>query len=182
VVVVPAAGVAAAERTATEAVVRKERQGVLVLDSLTLTGKQARYAGRNASSFGDVERIRDVVRREVLVVRLAREGLSADRVSALTGPRLRLATLRITDAGQGGSGAGGAIVATVVAVLLYMMILLYGQNVMRSVLEEKTTAGGRGGDLEHPPRRSSWPARCWASAPSGCCSRSSGSGGPRSSA
>jgi ABC-2 type transport system permease protein len=60
-------------------------------------------------------------------------------VAALTGGRLRLATERITDAGRGGSGAGGAIVAAGVAVLLYAMIILYGQNVMRSVLEEKTT-------------------------------------------
>jgi ABC-2 type transport system permease protein len=136
---VAAAGVDEAQRAATLAVVRKEREGVLVLDSLTLRGARASYAGRNASSLGDVERIRDVVRREVLTVRLMREGLPAERVSALTGPRLRLATERITDGGKGGSGAGGVIVATVVAFLLYLMILLYGQNVMRSVLEEKTT-------------------------------------------
>ena len=139
VVTVAAAGVDEAQRAATLAVVRKEREGVLVLDSLTLRGARASYAGRNASSLGDVERIRDVVRREVLTVRLMREGLPAERVSALTGPRLRLATERITDGGKGGSGAGGVIVATVVAFLLYLMILLYGQNVMRSVLEEKTT-------------------------------------------
>ena len=131
--------VADAERAATQEVVRRTYQGVLVLDSATLAGRRARYAGRNASSIADVERLREVVRREALALRLAREGLSPERVGALTGPRLRFATERIGDAGRGGSGIGNTLVAVFVAFLLYMMILLYGQNILRSVLEEKTT-------------------------------------------
>ena len=134
------AAVAAAESAATTAVVRKERLGYLVVDNATLAGRRARYAGRNASSIADVERVRDVVARAVLAARLEREGLAADRVLALTGTRLRVSTDRITDDGRSaGSGAGGVIVATVLAFLLYVMIILYGQNVLRSVLEEKTT-------------------------------------------
>jgi ABC-2 type transport system permease protein len=137
--VVAPAEVAAAESLATQEVVRNTFRGVLVVDSSTLAGRRARYAGRNASSIADVERLREVVRREALAVRLAAEGLPAERVGALTGPRLRFATERIGDKGRGGSGAGTAIVAVIVAFLLYMMILLYGQNILRSVLEEKTT-------------------------------------------
>jgi ABC-2 type transport system permease protein len=137
--VVEPTALAAAESLATQEVVRNEFRGVLVVDSATLAGRRAHYAGRNASSITDVERLRDVVRREVLAVRLAAEGLAADRVGALTGPRLRFDTERIGDTGRGGSGVGNAIVAVVVAILLYMMILLYGQNILRSVLEEKTT-------------------------------------------
>jgi ABC-2 type transport system permease protein len=132
--------VAQAESAATAAVVRKERLGYLVVDNATLAGRRARYAGRNASSIADVERVRDVVARAVLAARLEREGLPAERVLALTGTRLRVSTDRITDEGRSaGSGVGGALVATVTAFLLYVMILLYGQNVLRSVLEEKTT-------------------------------------------
>jgi hypothetical protein len=139
-VVTDAAGRDAAERAAVADVTARRRVGVLVLDSATLAGRRARYAGRNASSIGDVERIRDVVRRETLAVRLVRAGLDSSSARAVVGPRLRLATERLSDAGRaGGSGAGGAIVATAIAFLLYMLILLYGQNVLRSVLEEKTT-------------------------------------------
>jgi ABC-2 type transport system permease protein len=132
-------GLAAAESSATFAVRSRARAGVLVLDSATLAGRRARYAGRNAASLADVERLREVVRREVLGTRIERAGLPAERVAEITGPRLRLLTTSVTDAGARGSGAGGMIVAALVAVLLYMMILLYGQNVLRSVLEEKTT-------------------------------------------
>lgn len=140
VVAVPREGVAAAESAATRAVVGKQRVGYLVLDNATLAGRRARYAGRNASSIADVERLRDVVQRTVLAARLEREGLTGERVAALTGTRLRIPAERITDEGRNaGSGMGGALVATILAFLLYVMIILYGQNVLRSVLEEKTT-------------------------------------------
>jgi ABC-2 type transport system permease protein len=140
VVIVPASGVAAAESTATAAVVRKERRGYLVLDSATVRGTDARYAGRNASSIADVDRIREAVRRQVTTFRLEREGgLSAERAAELTSGRLRMSTERISDQGRGGSGSGGLIFGLVVAFLLYILLILYGQNVLRGVMEEKTT-------------------------------------------
>jgi ABC-2 type transport system permease protein len=132
-------GVAEAERTATASVVSKARRGYVVLDSATLDGARARYAGRNASSIADVERIRDVVQRQVLAFRLQRAGLDPAQVARLTGGRFRLSSETINDRGRGGSGAGNAIAAVIMAFLLYIMIIIYGQNVLRSVLEEKTT-------------------------------------------
>jgi ABC-2 type transport system permease protein len=133
------AGVADAERRATEGVVRKARRGYLVLDSATLAGERARYAGRNASSDADMERLREAVRQQALAVRLERAGLDAGRVTALTGTRLRMPTERIGDRGREGSGVGNAVVAVALVFLLYIVIIIYGQNVLRSVLEEKTT-------------------------------------------
>ena len=52
---------------------------------------------------------------------------------------LRLNPERITDKGRGGSGTISIIFAGAIAFLLYMTIVLYGQNVLRGVLEEKTT-------------------------------------------
>jgi hypothetical protein len=43
-----------AESTATHEVVRNATRGYLVLDNFTLAGDSARYAGRNASSIGDM--------------------------------------------------------------------------------------------------------------------------------
>lgn len=139
VVAVAPAALAAAEKAATAAVVRKEREGVLVLDSATLAGTRARYIGRNASSLADVQRLRDVVRREVLTARLARAGFPAERVAPITSARLQLATTAVTDRGTRGAGAGNTLVAAIVALLLYATILIYGQFVLRSVVEEKTT-------------------------------------------
>lgn len=137
--VVAPAELARAESVATAEVVRKETRGYLVLTAATLAGDSARYAGRNASSLRDVERLRTVVRQEVLAYRLGAAGLDSARVAQLTGPRLALSAESVTDKGRGGSGTATAIFAGGVAVLLYFTIFLYGQNVLRSVIEEKTT-------------------------------------------
>ena len=115
-------------------------RGFLVLDSGTIAGRSARYAGRNASSLADVENLSGVIRQQVLAQRLAAEGIDARRVAALTGNRLQVATEKIGDHGrEKGSGMGNVIFGYVVALLLYMMIVIYGQTILRGVMEEKTT-------------------------------------------
>ena len=42
-------------------------------------------------------------------------------------------------AGKGGSGQSGIIVGVIVGVLLFMSIIIHGQNVLRGVLEEKSS-------------------------------------------
>ncbi|MEO7501443.1 MAG: ABC transporter permease [Gemmatimonadaceae bacterium] len=128
-----------AESTAMHQVMAKQATGYLILDEQTLRGEQLRYAGRNATSIGDMERVRTTVKETLLAERLEGLGVKQDKVKELTLMPLRLNTARITDKGRGGSGAVSIIFAGVIAFLLYMSIVLYGQNVLRGVLEEKTT-------------------------------------------
>jgi ABC-2 type transport system permease protein len=130
---------AAAESLLTATVMRDEMAGYLVVDSATVAGQSARYAGRNAASVGEMEGVESAIRAVVLATRLENEGLDPVRIEALTRVRVQLATERITDKGRGGSGMGSTILGFMVAFLLYMMLILYGQNILRSVLEEKTT-------------------------------------------
>ena len=137
---VDAASVPREEDRAALAVQNKERRGYLVLDSNTVAGRSARYAGRNAGSMGDLEQISGIVRQQVLAQRLQSEGIDAKRVSALTGTRLEIDAQKIGDRGkEKGSGMGAFLFGYLIAFLLYMMIVLYGQNVLRGVMEEKTT-------------------------------------------
>jgi ABC-2 type transport system permease protein len=53
--------------------------------------------------------------------------------------RAGLRSERISLSGRGGSGRVNIIFASVVGILLYMTILMYGQNVLRGVMEEKQT-------------------------------------------
>ena len=129
----------AAESLATQAVMAKEVLGYLVLEPKTLTDSTVRYAGRNASSPTDAARVEGAVRQGVMALRLEREGLDPSKVMALTRVRMRVNAEQITDRGRGGSGKVQFIFAAVVAFLLYMSILLYGQNVLRGVMEEKST-------------------------------------------
>jgi ABC-2 type transport system permease protein len=137
--VIDPAGRAEAERVATREVMQKRTQGFLVLDEAAVRGDSASYVGRNASSAGDTQRIQNAVRQAALAVRLERAGLDPARVDSITRPRLQLGTERLSERGRGGSGRASMIFAVAVAFLLYTSILLYGQNVLRSVIEEKQT-------------------------------------------
>ena len=138
--VVDAAAIPAAEAELTQRVQRKELPGFLILDAATMAGDSARYAGRNASTVPDVERIRTAVREAVVASRLETAGLQASRVNELTRARVRLPAIRITDKGKSGAGGvGGFIVGFMLAFILYMVMALYGQQVLRGVMEEKTT-------------------------------------------
>jgi len=128
-----------AESLATHEVMRKQATGYLVLDAQTVAGETARYAGRNASSLTDVDRVQSAVRKGLLAMRLEQAGIDSTRVQALTGPQLSVDAERITDQGRGGSGTVSVIFGFAIAFLLYMSILLYGQNVLHGVIEEKST-------------------------------------------
>ncbi|MBA3672175.1 MAG: ABC transporter permease [Gemmatimonadaceae bacterium] len=115
-------------------------KGYFVLDSNTIANRSIYYAGRNASSINDVQAMMVSVRQQVLAQRLVTEGLDPERVNAVTAGKLNVRTEKIGDKGrEHGSGVGNLLFGYVVAFLLYMMIMLYGQNILRGVMEEKTT-------------------------------------------
>jgi len=138
--VVSAAELPAAEAAAMAEVRQpKNLTGYLVLDDSTLKGVSARYAGRNASSIGDISKLESVLREQVMMMRLEREGVRQDIVGDLARNRLRFEPERVTDSGKGGSGLAGVAVGFAIGIILFMSILIHGQNVMRGVLEEKMT-------------------------------------------
>jgi ABC-2 type transport system permease protein len=131
---------AAADSAATNDVRARRAVGYLILDSLTLAGKELRYAGRNATSIVDVESISRSVRQTLLAMRLEKEGIDPKRVNALTSFRIDTKTEKISDKGkEGAGGIASLIFGYIIAFALYMMIAIYGQSIMRGVLEEKTT-------------------------------------------
>ena len=139
VVRVPLDSLTAAESTATRAVVRGAVSGYLVLDANTLAGDSARYAGRNASSLSDMEALTAVTKRQVLLARLVRARVDSNTAADLANVHFQFVSERLTERGRGGSGLLNAIAGMGTAILLYMTILLYGQAVLRSVIEEKNT-------------------------------------------
>ena len=134
-------GIAEAESLATKAVVAKTVDGYVVLDASTLRGQRARYAGRKATAVGDMRRLETALRQSVLAQRLATANLSAGLVDSLSRSRLVLESERLTEQGRGSDASRRAnlMFAGAVAFLLYMSMIIYGQMVLRGVLEEKTT-------------------------------------------
>jgi ABC-2 type transport system permease protein len=130
---------APAESSATRAIVRGELTGYLVLDSAALEGRRVRYAGRNASAEADMEMLRRVVRESVMETRLEMAGVERQRSAALVRTQLDFELERITDRGRGGSAKVSVFFALIIVVMLYMALMLYGQAVLRGVMEEKQT-------------------------------------------
>ncbi|MGQ0538481.1 MAG: ABC transporter permease, partial [Gemmatimonadaceae bacterium] len=79
------------------------------------------------------------VEQAVLVSRLQGAGLDAERVRELSKVNIRLTTERITDQGRGGSGAGNVAIAFISSFVLYTLIVLYGQTILRGVIDEKNS-------------------------------------------
>jgi ABC-2 type transport system permease protein len=128
------------EKRATTEVIERGAVGYLVLDANTLGGKEMRYAGRNATALIDVQSIERMVRQSLLNMRLEREGIDPSRVAMLTAVRLETKTEKISDRGkEGASGLASLFFGYGIALVLYMMIAIYGQSIMRGVLEEKTS-------------------------------------------
>jgi ABC-2 type transport system permease protein len=133
------AELAAAESLATRDVVAQRLKGYLVIWRGRGGRVSARYAGTNATALADMQRIDQVTQRELLALQLRTLGVSDDDADRLTRSQFRMTAERITPAGRGGSGSISLVFALTVALLLYMTILVYGQNVLRGVIEEKQT-------------------------------------------
>jgi ABC-2 type transport system permease protein len=129
----------AAEAKATKDVLATDLRGYLVLDPKTLGGRGARYAGQNATSISDMRRIEVAVTREVLAQQLRSAGVSAAEAERLKRMSFELHAERVTNTGRGGSGQISILIAISIAMLLYVTIFIYGQNVLRGVMEEKQT-------------------------------------------
>ena len=130
---------AQAESLATKQVMTDSVKGYLVLDSVTLTGVKARYAGSNTTAIFDMQRIEKAVQREVVGMALEKSGIDPEVAKQVLSTNVNVATERLTKAGRGGSGTLNFIFGAAVALVLYMTIFIYGLNVLRGVLEEKQT-------------------------------------------
>lgn len=121
----------------TQQVQARTLDGFLILTGASLEAGGAEYRGRNVSSLRDMATVESAVRQSIVAERLTRRGVDPAVVTEAQN-RITIRTLRISKRGATGeSGEASFIVGYFVGLLLYMVILLYGINVMRSVMEEK---------------------------------------------
>jgi ABC-2 type transport system permease protein len=113
--------------------------GLLLVSDATPVGGRAEYRGANATSPGDMAVLQNVLRATVFAERLRREGVEPEVVGRAQIP-VELVTVTIR-AGKvtGASGESSFFLAYVIWFLLYIAILLYGVQVMGSVVEEKSS-------------------------------------------
>jgi ABC-2 type transport system permease protein len=121
----------------TKLVEAKQLNGFLIVsDSLLETGK-AEYRASNLS-FQTVEELQRALNRLLVKVRLQGRGVQPAVVDWAQSLRATLDQKKIARGHTTSESAGQSfIMAYIIAILLFMAILLYGVNVMSSVLEEK---------------------------------------------
>ena len=117
----------------------KRLDGFLLLTDAAVDSGRAEYRGSNVSAFAALERLERSISEVVNAVRLEREG-----VDPLVVTRARIRVNLETHKIAGGkttseSAAQSFSLAYFMGIILYTAILIYGINVMSSVLEEKTT-------------------------------------------
>jgi ABC-2 type transport system permease protein len=121
-----------------ERITSKEIDGYLHLPADVVATSQVAYRARNVSNLGVMTDMRRAATQAVQEVRLRTAGLQATDVRALLRP-VEVTTARVTATGEeGGSALVTFFAAYAMAMLMWLMVFLYGVNVMRSVLEEKT--------------------------------------------
>jgi len=113
--------------------------GVLVVtDEAIITGKVV-YLGNNVGSFESMALIRGVFSRVLATSRLAKSGVDPALVMGAMSPA-DLQTTKVTDGKTTGqSGEASFFIAYFMGFILYIGIILYGQQTMTSVIEEKTS-------------------------------------------
>jgi ABC-2 type transport system permease protein len=123
----------------TAEVEQKRLGGFLILTDAAVDSGKAEYRGSNVSGFATVGALQRTIGEVVSAVRLEREGVDP-RIVARARMPVRLETKKIAGGKTVGETAAQSFsLAYFMGIILYTAILLYGINVMSSVLEEKTT-------------------------------------------
>jgi ABC-2 type transport system permease protein len=133
-----AAPFSAAHADLTRRVQMEKLDGYVWIPADVMQKGEVTYRARSIANFAVNSDLKRAVSGAVQAMRMKQAGLEGARVAALTA-EVKLKTGRITNAGeQGGSAAASFVFAYLASFLMYFMLIFYGMNVMRSVLEEKS--------------------------------------------
>lgn len=130
-------GAAEAARRLKNAVLEGRLDGYLYLPPDALERSVAEYYGKNVSNVMDLRLMDRAVEEALVSRRLAAEGLDPGRVKHLT-RRLDLKTLKVSASGEREDQGASAIFSVILLMMLYVTVLMWGQALMTSVIEEKS--------------------------------------------
>jgi ABC-2 type transport system permease protein len=116
----------------------KQLDGYLVILPATVAGQRPTFdfTPRSTADIATSRAIEEALRHVLTREYLAEKGVSASEMAALMAP----VTLNVLGKnGEHGNSRTSFLVAYVLFFLMYMVVLLYGMNVARSIIEEKTS-------------------------------------------
>jgi ABC-2 type transport system permease protein len=113
-------------------------EGLLLISDSSLTTGRLHYLGNNVGSFDDMREIERVFRPVLVAERLNRVGIDVEEVMR-SQAGIDLVTAKVADGKlTGESGAATFFLAYAMGIILYIALLLYGQQIMTSIIEEKS--------------------------------------------
>jgi ABC-2 type transport system permease protein len=122
-----------------KAVLEARLDGYLELPADAVAKGTASYFGRNVSNRMDLQTMERAVNDVLVGDRLSAAGLDPAKVKNLT-KEMDLKTIRLSEAGEREDrGMVAFFFSTIMMMILYVSILMWGQMVMTSVIEEKTS-------------------------------------------
>ncbi|MBL0940722.1 MAG: ABC transporter permease [Gemmatimonadaceae bacterium] len=120
-----------------EAVRTNAVSGLVVLAPATQQSGDFKLILSSSAPLATGDRVRAAVGKEVLRSRIAEAGIDLDMAQRIAQSKATATIERVSRDGRSSTSQVNLIFGAGVAVLLYMVILLYGQIVLRGVTEEK---------------------------------------------
>ncbi|MQY60999.1 ABC transporter permease subunit [bacterium] len=109
-----------------------------VRDSEPEEDKKVEYVSEHTTDFEKLRALNRALNSVVIEKRLKREGLDPQKVAQYI-KRVGLQPIKITKKGEEEDTGGTFMISYILALIIYMAILIYGQVIMRGVIEEKSS-------------------------------------------
>ena len=119
-------------------VLDKKSSGYLVLDPKLLKDERIEYYSTTVSDYLALNQLRSAVNRVWLRQRMAARGLPPELTAELE-KSIDLRPFKVTEKGTTEEKGAGILAALVFLILMYSTFFMYGYQVMRGVIEEKST-------------------------------------------
>ena len=121
-------------------VIRKEIYGYLFIPENILESREVKYSARNVSDFEELEQLQRTISRIVGNIRLENLGVSPDQIrKEMSLGWVSLISHQVTEKGEISKHGGANFLLTyLLSYMLLLFIIIYGQTVTRSVIEEKS--------------------------------------------
>ena len=118
----------------------KKVDGYFIIPENLIESKEIVYSAQNVSDFEEQRRFRWIFSKIVADIRLESAGLPAEKIRhEMSMSNIRLVSHQVTEEGEiEKSGVSGFLLAYFLTYIMVLMIVIYGQALMRSVIEEKS--------------------------------------------
>jgi len=131
----------AQDRTALQDRVKnKSLDGLLLIENSSASTPSVTYIAQSSGDLMDTSRLQGAINTGFLDLRLEQQGVPAQKIQSLAKP-VHLDTLQMAGSGQTGKSQGMSpfFKAMFMTFLMTMPILLYGMDMARSIVEEKSS-------------------------------------------